>query len=252
MGSFLNATAGRWGSSRQNARRSKCFTCGEVLTWKDLFPIVSWVKNGGRCTSCYSAVSIRYPLVELVTSGLFVGIGLISQSYTQLVFLLVVACLMSLAALIDFDQFIIPHEISIPLALLSLASVFISPIDLSFIGPSMWQILSGPILASFFWGLWIITRGKGMGFADGTLSLSIGWLLGLSLGVASIVVSFWVGSIISVGLLLLQRQSAKNKSSENKPIDMKTAVPFGPYLVLGYFLTIFFQFNPLQGFTTLL
>lgn len=231
VGSFLNATAGRWGTSRQNARRSKCFDCGSELQAKNLIPLVSWLINKGRCYYCYSRVSFRYPLVELLTAILFVTAGIIASSIIQLGFIIVLFSMLIIIALIDYDQFIIPHELSVSLALLSFATLFISTFDLSTLQPDMWQVLAGPLLALFFWAIWAITRGRGMGFADGTLALSIGWLLGLWPGITAVFLSFWIGTIITVGIMLWQKHHNKTDA-----LAMKSAVPFGPFLIVGFLI----------------
>src|SRR3989344_3688860 len=55
--------------------RSRCPHCGHALVWYDLIPLVSWLGLGGRCRYCQTAISWRYPLVELVIAGLLVGLG---------------------------------------------------------------------------------------------------------------------------------------------------------------------------------
>jgi len=238
IGSFLNATAGRWGTSRQNARRSKCWQCGLVLTWRQLVPLVSWLYQQGRCDKCFGNISFRYPLVELATAVLFVAGYLVTNSITELVFILTIFSLMIIIALIDIDQFIIPHELSVPLIALSFASLFISPLTLQVTSPDAWQLLAGPILAAFFWGLWLLTRGQGMGFADGTLALSIGWLLGISHGVFAAILSFWIGLLFSLVIILYSKLTTGNSS-----LGMKSQVPFGPYLVAGYLITFLSGFS---------
>lgn len=243
IGSFLNATAGRWGTSRQNAKRSKCFQCGEKLTVVNLIPILSWLFQRGRCSSCFGSISARYPLIELMTAITFIGISVIAPSITWLVFYLVVASIMILISLIDFDQFIIPHELSVSLIVLAWAQLFISPTTLTSTQPTWWHFLAGPILATFFWGLWLITKGKGMGFADGTLALSIGWFLGLSMGITAVMSSFWIGTVIS--LLIITNAKLKNHS---KTLSLKSAIPFGPYLVISFLLVLIFNLDLFSKF----
>lgn len=238
MGSFLNATAARWGTSRDNARRSRCWHCGVVLRWQNLIPVLSWVGQQGRCTSCYSRISVRYPVVELSTMIVFIVAGLTSATLTEIVFNIVVFSLMILILLIDFDQFIIPNQLSVPLALLSFAQLFISVVDLTPLYPSVWQLLAGPVLAIFFWLLWLVTGGRGMGFADGTLSLSIGWLLGLKLGITAVMVAFWVGTIVALGTMVYQRLTKQSSS-----LTLKSMVAFGPYLIVGFLLVYISKFS---------
>ena len=68
-----------------------------------------------------------------------------------------------------------------------------------------------------------------MGFGDVKLALGMGWLLGLSAGVAALMLSFWIGAII--GILLMVFKGHKYM--------MKTELPFGPFLVLGTYIVFF-------------
>lgn len=232
VGSFINATAGRWGTSRQNASRSKCFQCGIVLSWRDLIPLYSWVAARGRCRSCYCHVSWRYPIIEIFTGGLFVLAAMISTSYLMLGINLLIFSLLIVLTLTDLDQFIIPHEFSLPLIAISLIGLWFNfETGIAQI-PTISHILAGPILAGFFWSLWYLTGGRGMGFADGTLALSIGWFLGLVMGISAVMLAFWIGTAISLGMIAWQKF---NKSyPQDQRLGMKSAVPFGPFLVIGF------------------
>ena len=70
-----------------------------------------------------------------------------------------------------------------------------------------------------------------MGFADGTLALSIGWLLGLWPGITAVFLSFWIGTVVTVTIMLWQKY--RNKADG---LVMKSAVPFGPFLIVGFLI----------------
>ena len=231
MGSFINATAGRWGTTRQNTSRSKCFYCGTILQWISLVPVLSWLYQRGRCRDCYSRLPLRYPLIEFVTAGLFAGALYISTSIIGLLFNVILFTILVFIALIDVDQYIIPHEFSIGLALLSFSTLFFDYSTLNAIYPTFIDVMAGPILALFYWVLWLLTRGRGMGFADGTLALSVGWLLGLWSGIVATVFAFWVGTAVSLGIILYQKIFSKPNT-----MSMKSAVPFGPFIIIGFLI----------------
>jgi prepilin signal peptidase PulO-like enzyme (type II secretory pathway) len=84
-------------------------------------------------------------------------------------------------------------------------------------------LLAGVIFFTFFGLLWWISKGKYMGFGDAKLALGIGWLLGLKQGIMALLFSFWIGAFVGILLVLFRK----------KKYNLKSALPFGPFLVLG-------------------
>ena len=81
IGSFLNLVA--WRLPRQEsllAPRSHCPRCGTRLRWTELVPVLSWLRQRGRCRHCSTRIRLRYPLVELLAAGLFVATALAEPS----------------------------------------------------------------------------------------------------------------------------------------------------------------------------
>jgi leader peptidase (prepilin peptidase)/N-methyltransferase len=77
VGSFLNVVA--WRLPREESvvhPRSHCPNCGSPLRWFENVPLLSWMVLRARCRHCGSAISARYPAVELLTAGLFVATAL--------------------------------------------------------------------------------------------------------------------------------------------------------------------------------
>ena len=91
------------------------------------------------------------------------------------------------------------------------------------------NLLAGFILFAFFAFLWVISRGKWMGFGDAKLALGVGWLLGVSKGIAAITLAFWLGAIVGVALLYFN----KNK------YGLKSSIAFGPFMILGTAISFF-------------
>ena len=113
-GSFLNACIHRMprGVSLLNPKRSFCPACEKTIPWYENLPVVSWVFLRGKCSGCGASISIRYPLVELLTAGLFLALWLkfdfpLGPAYFSFVALLLAA------TFIDFEHFIIPDEITL-------------------------------------------------------------------------------------------------------------------------------------------
>lgn len=95
-----------------------------------------------------------------------------------------------------------------------------------FVWPSLGQILSGPVIALPFALLWYFSKGAFIGFGDIKLMLGLGWMLGIYSGISALMIAFWVGAIIGLFMLALARTK----------VNMKTEVPFAPFLVLGIFV----------------
>jgi leader peptidase (prepilin peptidase) / N-methyltransferase len=114
VGSFLNACIYRLprGISLNQPRRSFCPLCHNAISWRDNVPVVSWFLLRGRCSSCGSKISFRYPGVELLTALLFVLVSVRFGFPLAAVYWIFVALLLS-ATFIDLEHFLIPDEITL-------------------------------------------------------------------------------------------------------------------------------------------
>jgi len=237
IGSFLNVVILRYGTGKSFAKgSSQCFSCGKKLSWYELVPIFSFLIQKGRCRGCGSKISIQYPLVELVTGVLFTLILLrsdlsslimeIGSRYFEVLFLWVLVSLLIVISVYDLRHFIIPNKVVWIFNGLAFLFIFFKNLDL---GP---QILSGLAFAGFFALIWLVSRGKWMGFGDAKLALGLGWLLGPTQTFSAFLISFWLGAVVGIGLLVL-----------NKKYSFKSQIPFGPFLVVGALIAFLFDIN---------
>lgn len=118
IGSFANVVVYRWPRGESVVfPRSRCPKCGHVLEPLDLVPVLSWLFLRGRCRHCGAPVSARYPLVE---AGFALGFGLIAWAYPVevnglgLLVLLTLFSMLSMAALIDLDTYLLPDRLTLP------------------------------------------------------------------------------------------------------------------------------------------
>ena len=245
IGSFLNVVILRLNSGKSFAKgRSICMSCNKTLHAHELVPILSYLIQRGRCRACTNPISVQYPIVEAFTGLIFALtafhflpiLSLSAISYIALVsvFVLVFSFLIVIAVY-DIRHKIIPDKLSYAFALIAFVSLFI---NYSFMGkifviPPLHMILAGPLLALPFALIWFLSKGKWMGLGDAKLTLGIGWLLGLSQGLASLVLGFWSGAIISLIFLLLKYHK----------VTPKTEIPFAPFLILGVLLVFFFNLD---------
>ncbi|MEI8249452.1 MAG: A24 family peptidase, partial [Candidatus Taylorbacteria bacterium] len=130
----------------------------------------------------------------------------------------------------DIKHKIIPDQFVYAFAGIALLGTFVGGYSWFHI-PSISALIAGPLLALPFATLWLVSKGTWMGLGDAKLALGIGWLLGINGGVNAIVLAFWIGAILSVTWLFVTYKKFKSK----------TEIPFGPYLILGMYIVLFFH-----------
>ncbi len=237
VGSFLNVVALRFNTGTGIGGRSKCMSCGKQLTWKELVPLFSFILQMGSCKKCKSKVSWQYPLVEFCAGAVFVLIFFIFppisalSAFTTLMYVFI-TCLMLVISAYDIKHKIIPDQFVYTFVLASLILLCVGGDSWLHI-PTVSAFLAGPLLALPFALLWVISKGTWMGLGDAKLVLGIGWLLGINAGLNAIVLSFWIAAIISVIWLF----------ATYKKFKPRTEIPFGPYLIIGMYLVLFFHFQ---------
>lgn len=258
IGSFLNVVIFRYDgeqplfSFKGLGGRSHCMQCKAQLKWYDLVPVFSFIFLRGKCRACGKRISLQYPLVELVTATAFLLPALYFYPHYSFPVMhphaalmaalwLPILALMIILAGVDMRLMLIPDETVIGLSLVGIA---LSSYRDSFLGAyiGLFPQLASPFLNHIAGGLFgfallgfivIMSRGRAMGMGDVKLAGAMGLILGFPDIVFALALSFLVGGIFSMGLLAVKwgRGGA----------SMKTMVPFGPFMVLGFFIHIFFM-----------
>lgn len=243
IGSFLNVVIIRYGTGMGLGGRSRCSSSGQILKWYELIPIVSFLIQGGRSRYTGAKLSWQYPLVEFLTGiafvfCLFLSVNLlifgdIWSFVTSFVFFSLVSVFSILISVYDIRHMIIPNQFVYPLIVLSFVSLFVSlnPLLVSF--PSIQDFVAGPLVALPFVLMWFVSRGRWMGFADAKLGLIMGWFLGIAQGFFAVLLSFWIGAL--VGILVLIYFKMKKKTIKQ--------IPFGPFLLTGLILTFLYNIS---------
>ena len=216
IGSFLNVVAHRLPRGESLASPpSRCPECGTTIKPYDNLPVVGWLLLRGRCRSCGARISVRYPLVELVTALVFAGVvavrGLDADLLLELPF---VAALIALAA-IDFDHQLLPNKIVYPLAVWGVIATLLVDRD------DLVENLAAGAGAFLFLFAAVVAYPRGMGMGDVKLAGAMGLYLGLAV-IPALLVAFLAGSAVGVAILVREGVSARKK-----------AVPFGVFLALG-------------------
>ena len=216
VGSFLNVVAYRVPRGESIVSPgSRCPGCGSPVKPYDNVPVLSWLVLRGRCRNCGTAISPRYPLVELLTAVVFAAVVAVRGFDQDLVLELpFVAALIALAA-IDLDHRLLPNRIVYPLAAYGvIATLLVDRDDLA-------ENLIAGAGAFLFLLAAVLAYPRGMGMGDVKLGGAMGLFLGLSV-IPALLVAFLTGSVL--GLAIIAREGAAGR---------KKAVPFGVFLALG-------------------
>lgn len=245
IGSFLNVVIYRFNTGKSIVNgRSICMNCNNTLLWYELIPVFSFLIQSGRCRRCSERISHQYPIIELVTGLVFVLISyhflpILNFSFWAYIFLvtffLFIFSLLLVISVYDIRHKIIPDKLVYVFSFVSFLSLFInnSGIGSIFISPSISSFLVGPLLALPFALLWLVSHGKWMGLGDAKLMLGIGWILGPVLGLSAMVLSFWIGLVISLIVMFVFP----------KKISMKTEIPFAPFLIISTLIVFLYSIN---------
>jgi leader peptidase (prepilin peptidase)/N-methyltransferase len=232
-------------------------SCGNQLHWYDLIPVFSWFSLKGKCRSCKGRISLQYPLVELITGALF---ALVALKYYSFIFIsipfFIIFSLFSwftLAVLIviavyDFQHKIIPDQLAFIFAILGIARIGID-FGHNILSPlSLLDIIAGPLFAFTLFLVWYFSKGKWIGLGDAKLVLGIGWFLGFSGGLSAIVLGFWVGTVICLGIIFWERFGHRIGFGHKKglKIGFGSEIPLAPFLIAGFLIVFFLNVDVLH------
>jgi len=216
VGSFLNVVIYRLPRGISLLRpRSFCPKCKKKIAWFDNIPLFSFALLKGRCRSCRSPISWRYPLVELITGVLFVlALGKLGElGVLDLVLTLILFSAMIAIFFIDLEHRLIPDQILFPLIFL----FFIR----SLLSADYWLLVAGLGAALFLFLIFALTGGRGMGLGD----VKLAFLMGLVLGFPKIIVAFYIAFLTGafIGIILILVKKAR----------FGQQIAFGPFLAFS-------------------
>ena len=251
VGSFINVWTIRLGNDVSRYDRSRCLSCGYGLRSLDLIPVLSFFALGGRCRSCKTRISMQYPAVELLTATLFVLIffrnGIPTSLFDTEFWTLTVMMVLITVPMIAMTVYDIRHKI-VPFPMLAPFIIFSSifaAISYFFGGSEgAFVVIAGILLFVPFLALWWLSRGAWIGFGDILLIFGIGVLLGFWGGISAILLAFWSATafLIVVMLPLLYIWNVRLFNIKKDSI-MKSEIPLVPFLMLGTFVTLVFEWN---------
>jgi len=220
VGSFLNVCIYRVPLGRSVVSPgSRCPQCDTALGWIDNIPVVSYVLLGGRCRKCRTAISMRYPIVELITMAVFLLHYYVFGLDPILVPRLIFACAMIVLFAIDLEHHLLPNVITLPGIVIGFAfSLLLPPGPVSSL---IGMLVGGGVLWLIGETYYRFAGQEGMGGGDVKMLAMIGAFLGWKLTLITLVFSSVTGAIIGLALIVTRRG------------DMKYALPYGTFLALA-------------------
>jgi len=204
---------------------SHCPHCQHAIRWWENIPLVSYLVLRGKCSSCQQSISMRYPLVELMSALLStvviwqLGFGIMGISALFLTWTLIAL------ALIDFDTQLLPDDITLPLLW---SGLLVNLFDLhSSLADAVIGAMAGYLsLWSVYWLFKWFTGKDGMGYGDFKLLAAFGAWLGWQALPMIILLSSVVGSVIGISLIVFKGR------------DSQIPIPFGPYLAIAGWIVL--------------
>ncbi len=221
---------------RFTAGKRKCVTCARPMHAKDHFPLISYLVLQAKCRACKSVIPWQYPALEVVMGLLFVGfawqilsgdVGVppFARDSSDAIALFIRNGLLTMLLLpifmFDWRASIIPDRLSIPAMIVAIALNTAMGVD------PMAMLFGGVALGAFFALQYLVSRGTWVGGGDIRLAMVIGFLLGPELGTLALLFAYALGSLAGLYLIFVRRR------------DMRSHVPFGTFMVIGTYLSLF-------------
>ena len=249
FGSFLTSFTWRYPRGLLFSKnRSYCPKCKKKIVWHDNIPIISYLVLGGKCRNCNKKISIRYPIIEVISVLGFVAIWILFANclgvcanipdgtllspfywwvgklgFLALPYFLFVFVVLAAIFIIDLEEQVIPD---------SLVFILLIPIYfLLILVPSLGvysRVLFGLGSALFLLLVHLLTKGKGMGLGDVKLALLGGTLLGWPYTYIWMFASFLTGALVGIILILTGKAGFGKR------------IAFGPFLVFSLLIVLFF------------
>ena len=244
VGSFLNVVVYRIPLKRSIVSPpSACTGCGTRIKGYDNIPVLSWLLLRGKCRTCKSSISARYPMVELST-GIFFGIvawKFHGSALSLLVAFLYLASVSIVLALIDLDTHTLPNRIVLPSYFIGAFLLGVTGLMNGSPGAILRALFGMTVLGLFYFALALVYPG-GMGMGDvkfaGVLGLFLGYL-GWDVLLVGAFSAFILGGLFAIVLILIRKA------------NRGTGIPFGPWMLAGAWIGVFFSTPIVQQYLSL-
>lgn len=228
--------------------RSRCLSCGHALAWYDLLPIVSWVSTKGKCRYCHEPIGQFEILMEVGTALVFTLFSYVwlATMGTEVLSLFVLSLwLVALTMFVilfayDLKWFLLPDVVMFPLIGLSVIITALTAYGLqgSDVGATLLTIVASVmVLAGLYFVLWYVSKGMWVGFGDVKLGIALGVLLiDWKLALLTLFLANLLGTLVVLPGLVTGK------------LSRKAQVPFGPFLIVGFFISVLFGYAILNSY----
>lgn len=224
IGSFLNVCIYRIPRDESiSYPPSHCTGCGERIKLYYLVPVFSYLFLRGKCRNCGVGISLKYPLIELLVGVLFLTLYYVYGISFELLKFMVLISFIVVIGIIDLET----TDVYFKTTLSGSIAGIILLIAGNLLGHGIWEFIYGALLGGGLISLIVIIT-RGMGWGDVEICFLCGLFLGFKMTILMIFISFILGGIIGVMLMLLKKKSHKDY------------IPFGPIISLAALICIYF------------
>lgn len=230
VGSFLNVVIYRLPLGMSLASPgSHCPGCGYSLKWYDNVPVLSFVFLGGKCRKCKAPISPRYMLVELCNMGLWLLAAALfwEKNPVYACMTMVVSSALICIFYIDLEHMLIFNRFTLLVALGGVVAMVTAPVT-RWYDHVIGGVVAGGVFLLLYYGCMALLQQEGLGFGDVKYAAAAGLLLGWQKFLLAILVASITGAVVMTAINRLTHA------------DKRTEHPFGPYLVTGTLLALFF------------
>ncbi|MGE5343115.1 MAG: prepilin peptidase [Candidatus Omnitrophota bacterium] len=236
VGSFLNVVIYRLPLEQSIVRpRSHCPACGASIKFYDNIPVISYLILMGKCRNCRTRISLFYPMVELFTAFTFWFSYVMFKDLTHgyVIFAIVFLCLLFILALIDLRHMILPLELTIGGAVVFLIYSFFNPVlsPLNAFGSAFGGMAA---FAAIYFFYLKVRKIEGLGQGDIWMMLLLGSFLGVNKLVITILTASLAGLLVGLFFIFFRKK------------NLRMALPFGTFLGLGGYISLFWGENILR------
>lgn len=251
FGSFITAFTWRLHEKKNFVSgRSQCEHCGHTLGALDLVPVLSWLWLRGRCRYCAKPIGWHNPLLELIVAGLFVGSYIwwpvaLSTWPAIASFILWLVFLVLLVALVVYDirWMLLPDAIVYPLIALALIDAGLRQLAQPYgtvVGFAEHVLFGAAALGGFYWLLHTVSKGRWVGYGD----VKLGLFMGIVLGGPGALLTLFLANLLAFVVVVPGLLTGK--------LTRKSRVPFGPFMIAGFIISVLFGQVIINWYLTLL
>lgn len=221
FGNFLNVVIGRLPNHESLiSPSSHCPKCGHPVRFYDNIPVISYLILKGQCRDCKNRISIQYPLVELLTGFIFIGLYHVYSLSWEFLGFSILALFLITIAVIDLHSKLILNKLTIPAFLFGILFITVFQFE-TLLNHVLAALAAGGFLFLLAWIGKLCFKKDSMGMGDVKLMMVTGIFMGFPHVFLGLLIGIYIAAIIILAGLLL------------KKIKLGDQIPFGPFIALG-------------------